>query len=132
MFCLFYLIFLCNWKKYDFNFNFNPFKCLNNTSGQKGPFLQKKDWCSLHLSYVPLVTYVPPLGAEQFQFPCRVCFNRFLAEDEQKPKLVSAHPQNSQTVNQKKSCCWTDQYFSTEYFCLFDKIMATLLKATRW
>ena len=31
--------------------------------------------CALHLSYATLMTYVPVLGAEQFQFLCRVMFN---------------------------------------------------------
>ena len=35
------------------------------------------------LSYATFVTYVPVLVAEQYQFPCRVFFDGFLAEDEQ-------------------------------------------------
>ena len=41
--------------------------------------------------YLPYAAYVPVLGAEYFQIPCRIIFDRFLAEDEQKTKLVSAH-----------------------------------------
>ena len=43
--------------------------------------------CALYLSHTNFVTYVPVLGAEQFQFPCGVIFDGFLAKDEQKPKL---------------------------------------------
>lgn len=42
--------------------------------------------------YLPYAAYVPVLGAEYFQIPCRVIFEGFSAEDEQKTKLVSAHP----------------------------------------
>ena len=53
---------------------------------QTGPFL-KKNLCALYLSHTNFVTYVPVLGAEQFQFPCGIIFDEFLAEDEHKPKL---------------------------------------------
>ena len=55
-----------------------------------------------HLSYATLVTYVHVFGAVFFQFPCWIILDRFLAEDEQKPKGLSAHPPNSQTLNQKR------------------------------
>ena len=45
------------------------------------------------LSHATLKSYVACLGAEYFKFPRRVIFGGFLAEDEQKPKLVSVHPQ---------------------------------------
>ena len=37
--------------------------------------------------------YLPFLGTEVFKFPWMLNFGGFSAEDEQKPKLVSAHPQ---------------------------------------
>ena len=58
------------------------------------------------------------LGAEQFQFPCRVIFDIFLAEDEQKTKLAFVHPPNSQTVNQKLSYFCSSQDFFLEFFSL--------------
>ena len=51
--------------------NFNPFQCLNKTSNKKGP-LKKK--CAICLTYATWLTYVPVLGAEPFQFPCKVIF----------------------------------------------------------
>ena len=54
-----------------------------------------------NLAYATLVTYVAVLGDDQFQLLCKLIFDRFLAEEEQKPKLVSAQPQDSQTLNQK-------------------------------
>ena len=47
------------------------------------------------------MTYVPVLGAEQLQFPCKVIFDNYFGEDEQKPKQLSAYLLNSQTLNQK-------------------------------
>ena len=44
------------------------------------------------LSYATLVTSVTVLGIRQFYFSSEVNFYIFLAEDEQKPKLVSAYP----------------------------------------
>ena len=48
------------------------------------------DRCAQYLIYVTLVTYVPVLLAEQFQFQCREIFYKFIAvfffymaEDEQ-------------------------------------------------
>ena len=46
--------------------------------------------------------YVPALEAEYFHFLCGVIFDEYLAEDGQKPKLVSAYPLNSMPFNQKK------------------------------
>ena len=55
--------------------------------------------------HATLLTYVHVLRADLFQFPCAVIFNGFFKDDEQKPKLVSAHPPNSQTFKQIESCC---------------------------
>ena len=38
--------------------------------------------------------YEAVLEAMLFQFQCRFIFNRFMTEDEIKPKLVFAHPKN--------------------------------------
>ena len=57
------------------------------TPGLLNTVLQKYMWTL----YLPYAAYVPVLGAEYFQIPCRVIFQGFLAEDEQKTKLVSAH-----------------------------------------
>ena len=60
------------------------------------------------------MTYAPDLRAEQFQFACRVMFGQFCSKWF---KLVSPNPPNSQTLNQKESCCygvqhfWIDNYF---------------------
>ena len=53
----------------------------------------KKDAYGKYLPYATLGAYVPCLGAEVFKFPWRLIFGGFSAADEQKPKLVSAHPQ---------------------------------------
>ena len=53
----------------------------------------EKDACGKYLSYATPGDYVACLGTEVFKFPWRVIFGGFLAEDEQEPKLVSAHPQ---------------------------------------
>ena len=53
----------------------------------------KKDAYGRYLSYATLGGYVPFLGAEVFKFPWGLIFGGFSAEDEQKPKLVSAYPQ---------------------------------------
>ena len=50
------------------------------------------------ISYVTLVTYVPVLGAEQFQLPCRVISDGFSSEDEQTGSNLYLL---SQTFNQK-------------------------------
>ena len=44
-----------------------------------------------YLSFATLGSYVACLGATIFKFLWRVICGRFLAEDEQRPKLVSAH-----------------------------------------
>ena len=46
-----------------------------------------------YLSFATLGSYVACLGAKVFKFLWRVIFGGFSAEDEQRPKLVSAHPQ---------------------------------------
>ena len=70
----------------------------NKTSHQKGTFQGNKKRFAIYLSFVTLVTCVPVLGAEQFQFPCRFVFNSFCSNWF---KLVIAYPQNSQTFRQK-------------------------------
>ena len=52
-----------------------------------------KDVYGKYLSFATLGSYVACLGAKVFKFLWRVIFGGFLAEDEQRPKLVSAHPQ---------------------------------------
>ena len=59
-----------------------------------------------YVSYWALFTFVFFGGDVEFQFTCGVILNRFLAEDEQKPKTVSANTQNSQTLNPKKCICY--------------------------
>ena len=54
--------------------NFKPFQCFNKTLHKKIT-LSEKDSYDLHCSYATLVTYVTVLGAEYFQFPCRVIFH---------------------------------------------------------
>ena len=75
------------------------------------------------------MTYVPVLGAEQFQFPCRVIFESFCSNWF---KLVSAQPPNSQAFRQKKKVVVT--VFKIERLKIssaLDLIMAALLKDTR-
>ena len=38
---------------------------------------------AVYLLYATVMTYVPFLGAEQLQFPCRISLDGFLAKDEQ-------------------------------------------------
>ena len=82
----------------NFTPNFTPFQCLNQTSNKNRCFL-KKDRYAFYLSYATLMTYVPVLGFDQFQFPCTVIFGDFYSNWF---KLVSANPPNSQTFNQKR------------------------------
>ena len=56
-------------------------------------YINKKSAYGKYIPYATLGGYVSCLGAEVFKFPWRLFFGGFLAEDEQKPKLVSAHPQ---------------------------------------
>ena len=58
--------------------------------------------------------YVTILWADYFQFPCGVIFKGFLAEDEQRPKLVSANPPNIQTIFGMN----IDYSFKTVFRCL--------------
>ena len=97
----------------NFTPNFNPFECLNKISNKKEPFL-KENRGALYLSYATLLTYVSILGAEQFQFLCNVFF--FYGFFSNWFKLVPAHPWNSQTLNQKKNCCYHLQDFFIEFF----------------
>ena len=59
-------------------------------------------------------------------FLLMVIVDGFLAEDEQKPKLISVHPQNSQTYF-KQSCSyspldmWMEQFLI--YFLWLDQIL---------
>ena len=52
-----------------------------------------KDVYGKYLSFASLGSYVAWLRVNIFRFPWRVIFVGFSAEDEQRPKLVSAHPQ---------------------------------------
>ena len=52
----------------------------------------KKEAYGKYLSFGTLESYVACLGAKLFKFLGSVTFGEFLAEDEQRPKLVSAHP----------------------------------------
>ena len=60
----------------NFNHRFKPFQCFNKTSHQKRWFLKKNRY-AIYLSYANLVTYVPILGGEQFQWLCRVVLTFF-------------------------------------------------------
>ena len=80
-------------KSAIFNHNFKLFMVFNNTLYQKWPPLKKN--CAIYLSYATLVTYVPILGAEQFQFLYSVVFNSFSSNWF---KLVFAHPPNNQKL----------------------------------
>ena len=53
----------------------------------------KKDAYGKYLSFATLASYIACFGAKVFKFPWRVIFGGFWADDEQRPKLVSAHPQ---------------------------------------
>ena len=73
-----------------------------STSTQCSPLLRTKNICFIikkafvkYLSYATLGANIACFGNEVFMFLWRVIFGRFLAEDEQKPKLVSARPQIS-------------------------------------
>ena len=60
----------------------------------KGPifinvFYQKKYVYGKYLSFATLAC----LGVKVFKFPCRVIFSGFSEQDDQRPKLVFAHPQ---------------------------------------
>ena len=55
-------------------------------------FMYKYMYCK-YLSFATLKRYVACLWAKVFKFPWRVRFGGFLAEVEQRAKLVSAHPQ---------------------------------------
>ena len=57
---------------------------------------------AVYLLHDTFFKYVPILGANKFQFICVQISDGFLAEDQQKPKLLSSHPPNSQTFNQKR------------------------------
>ena len=72
-------------------------------------FIKKKAY-GKYLPYATLGGYVLCLGAEVFKFPCRLILGRFSAEDEQKPKLVSAHPQISLWL-QKSVMMWNSTFF---------------------
>ena len=56
-------------------------------------FLRDKNAFGKYLSYATPGGYVACFGTKVFKFPWRVIFGRFLPEDEQKPKQVSAQPQ---------------------------------------
>ena len=75
------------------------------------------------------MAYVAVLGAELFQFLCGVVLYGFFAEDKQKPKLVSAHPQISQALNPKKFLLWSLRYL-VEYLFVINLTMAALLNDT--
>ena len=60
-------------EKRLFKAQLQTFPVLQQLFTTKGNF-SEKDRYALHLSYATLVTYVPVLGPEQFQFPCRVIF----------------------------------------------------------
>ena len=63
----------------------------------QGPIVRnvfyKKDAYGKYLLFATLGSYVAWLVAKVFKFQWRVIFGGFSAEDEQRPKLVSAHPQ---------------------------------------
>ena len=80
--------------------------------------------CTVYLSYDTLVAYVPVLMAEQFQIPCRVISNGFLAENEQTGLYWFLL---SQTFNQK----YTDfEFFVSKNVNVLDVMMAASLKDT--
>ena len=79
--------------------------------------LPQTDMFAHYLSYATLVTYVPVLGAVVYQFPSGVVFERFLSEDEQKAKWVSAHLPNSKTLNQ--NVCYGSHVFWMGYFLFY-------------
>ena len=114
-------------KNGDFTPTLEVFHYLNQTSNQIRPL--KKDRYVFYLSYDTLMTNVPVLGAEQFQFPWRVIFGDFCSNWF---KLVSSNPPDSQAPNQKRKLFFT--VFNIERLKIsftFDLIMATLLKDTR-
>ena len=69
-------IFLVITKKYNFTINLHLFWCLHKTKKR----IFKKNLC-VYISYATLVIYVSVFRAEQFQFPFRVIFYGFSAED---------------------------------------------------
>ena len=72
--------------------------------------------CALYLSYATLVTYVPVLGAEQVQFPCRVIFYGFLAGDEKNgSNWFLLILQKAKPSTKKEDCCLVLQDFTATY-----------------
>ena len=68
-------------KKWRFYLQLLPFPVFEQDFKSKRTFPEEEKRCAIYLSYATLVTYVPVLGAEKFQFPCRIIFDKFLAED---------------------------------------------------
>ena len=77
--------------------NFKPFQCFNQTLNQIRPF--KIKICMSFIWHDTLMTFVPVLGDEHFQFLWSVIFGNFCSNWF---KLVSANPPNSQTFKQKR------------------------------
>ena len=83
---------------------------------------------ALHLSYATLVTYVPPFGAKQFQFPCRVIFDNSNQAGFNWFLLIL---QTAKHATQKwKLCCCSKDFF-VYFFCVPYLTMAVSLKGTR-
>ena len=110
--------------------NANSHQRRNKTLSKK-TFWQK-DGLAHCLSYATLVTNVQVLVAVLFLFLSEMIFDGVLALDEQKPKLVSAHPPNKQTLNQKKTLFPTDFMFIVSNFSyVFNMMMTTPKKSVK-
>ena len=85
---------VCVWAHW--NFDFTP-ELQHPLAHYQGPIVRnvfyKKDAYGKYLLFATLGSYVAWLVTKVFKFPWRVIFGGFSVEVEQRPKLVSAHPQ---------------------------------------
>ena len=77
-------------------------------------------YCTLHTAHctVQRTSHTAHWTLDVPKFPCRVVFSRFLPEDEQRTKLVSAHPQIHLSL-EKCVIEWNSTF--CKYFCTMVK-----------
>ena len=96
-------------EKRRFLTSFNGLYHFSRNLNQKRPYY-KKDSLAYYLSCATLMTYVPVLGAEQFQFPCMVIFDSFFSNW----FLLSL--QTAKPSDKKRYCRFHYQDYWYEYF----------------
>ena len=121
---------VCVWAHW--NFDFTP-QLQHPLAHYQGPIVRnvfyKKDAYGKYLLFATLGSYVAWLVAKVFKFLWRVIFGGFSAEDEQRPKLVSAHPQIPLWF--EKSVMMWNSTFCKLFFPFFIVIFWTVSRGQR-